>query len=80
MPVAASHVPTSWHWVLAVQVTGLPPTHEPAWQLSVLVHSLPSLHEVPSGLAGFEQVPLAELQVPAWWHWSEAVHTTGLPP
>jgi hypothetical protein len=48
--------------------------------VSVCVHALPSLHALPSGLAGFEQVPVAGLQVPALWHWSCAVHTTGLLP
>src|SRR5437867_577282 len=33
-PVDASHVPASWHWSCAVQITGLPPTHVPLWQVS----------------------------------------------
>jgi hypothetical protein len=43
------------------------------------LQALPSLHGVPSGLAGFEQTPVAGSQTPASWHWSEAVHTTGAP-
>jgi hypothetical protein len=39
--------------------------HEPAWHVSVCVHALPSLHEAPSLLFGFEHVPVAGLQVPA---------------
>jgi len=40
----------------------------PAWHESVSVQRLPSLQDVPSAFAGFEQVPLAGLQVPAVWH------------
>jgi hypothetical protein len=29
--------------------------------------------------AGFEHWPVAELQVPALWHWSDAVQTFGVP-
>src|SRR5262245_7751675 len=55
------------------------PTHIPPVQRSGCVHSLPSLQVVPSGLAGFEQMPVAGLQTPAMWHWSLAVHTTPVP-
>jgi hypothetical protein len=40
----------------------------PAWQVSVWVQALPSLHEVPSVFAGFEHTPVALLHVPAVWH------------
>src|SRR2546421_257729 len=43
-PVPGLHVPATWHWSLAVQVTGLLPVHVPLWQVSVWVHALPSLH------------------------------------
>jgi hypothetical protein len=43
------------------------------------VQASPSLQVVPSALAGLEQAPRAESQVPGSWHWSSAVHTTGLP-
>src|SRR5207247_10430537 len=56
------------------------PTQMPASQASVRVQALPSSQPVPSGLAGLLQTPDAGLQVPAVWHWSEAVHTTGLAP
>src|SRR5947208_497321 len=56
------------------------PTQMPASQASVCVHALPSSQLVPSGLAGLLQAPVAGLQVPAVWHWSEAVHTTRLAP
>jgi hypothetical protein len=64
VPLAVSHVPTSWHWSLAVQTTGFPPEHAPAWHVSVRVQALPSLHVVPSGFVGFEQVPEPVLHVP----------------
>lgn len=79
-PFAGLHTPTSWHWLLAVQTTGLPPTQAPLWHMSVRVQALLSLQAVPSLLGGFEQSPEAALQVPALWHWSSAAHTTGLPP
>jgi hypothetical protein len=47
VPVVGLHVPTVWHWSDAVQVTGFDPTQAPAWQVSVCVHALPSLHAVP---------------------------------
>ena len=43
------------------------------------MHGFASLHVVPSGAFGFEQTPVAGLQVPATWQASLAVHTTGLP-
>jgi len=38
------------------------------------------LHGVLFGLGGFEQTPVLVLQAPASWHWSSAVHVTGLAP
>jgi len=63
-----------------VQVFGFPPVQTPAWQVSVCVQALPSLQPVPFATIGFEHMPVAESHVPAMWHWSDAVHTTGLPP
>jgi len=80
VPLAVLHIPTSWHWSLAVHTTGLPPVQLPVWQVSVRVQALPSLQVVPSTLFGFEQAPVDVSQVPARWHWSLAVHTTGLLP
>src|SRR5207245_304041 len=40
--------------------------------------ALPSLHGAPLGLGGLLQMPVAGLQAPAVWHWSAAVHTTGV--
>ena len=48
--------------------------------MSVCVHALPSLQVVPFGKAGFEHAPVAVLQVPAAWHWSAALQTTGFVP
>jgi hypothetical protein len=79
-PVDVLHVPALWHWSCATQVTGLPPAQLPDWQVSVCVHASPSLHAVPSLLAGFEQTPVDVLHVPVLWHWSCATHVTGLPP
>jgi hypothetical protein len=58
----------------------LAPVHVPFWHVSVCVHALPSLHAVPFVAAGFEQAPVLGLQAPATWHWSLAVHVTGLAP
>ena len=52
----------------------------PDWHVSVWVHALPSLQAVPLAAFGFEQTPVDVLQVPATWHWSEAVQTTGFEP
>jgi hypothetical protein len=48
-----------------VQVTGLAPVQMPAWQVSDCVQESPSVHDVPFGALGFEQVPVAGLHVPA---------------
>ena len=44
------------------------------------MHALASLHPTPSGLAGFEHVPVVGLQMPASWHWFSAVQVTGFAP
>jgi hypothetical protein len=54
--------------------------HVPAWQLSLCVQALPSLQLVPFGAAGLEHAPVVESHAPATWHWSLAVHVTGLLP
>src|SRR5438034_3914989 len=76
-PVAVLQVPATWHWSSALQVTGLEPVQVPFWHVSVCVQASPSSHAVPLELAGSEHAPVAGLQVPAGWHWSEAVQTTG---
>src|SRR5262249_20736695 len=64
----------------AVQFTGLAPVHAPAWQVSVCVHALLSLHALPLGLLGLLHTPVVGLHTPGSWHWSCAVQFTGLPP
>jgi hypothetical protein len=59
---------------------GLEPMHTPPSQASVWVQPLPSLHDVPSAFAGWEQAPVAGSHVPGVWHWSGAVQTMGLAP
>src|SRR5262245_42912381 len=59
---------------------GLLPVHTPPWQESLCVQALLSLQPVPLAFGGFEHTPVAESQVPATWHWSDGVHTTGLLP
>ncbi len=79
-PVAVLQVPAVWHWSEAVQTTGLAPVQVPLWQVSVWVQALPSLHAVPLLAFGLEHWPVAVSQVPATWHWSSAVQTTGFEP
>src|SRR5207244_264366 len=79
-PDAGLQAPTAWHWSAAVHMTGLAPTQAPAAQASVCVQALPSSHGAPLSLAGLLQTPDAGLQAPAVWHWSAAVHVTGLAP
>src|SRR6478735_5205820 len=78
-PVAGSHEPGRRQELSGGQTTGLPPTHTPAWQVSVWVQALPSLQAVPSVLSGLEHWPVAESQTPATWHWSSAVQMTDVP-
>ena len=78
-PDVVSQVPTLWHWSSAVQVTVLAGVQVPVWQVSPVVQALPSVHVVPLAFDGFEQVPLKVSQMPASWHWSEAVQTTAVP-
>src|SRR5438067_1501905 len=71
-PACGSQV--SWvHTTPSSQSSGVPFTHSPV----VGSQASPSSHAVPLELAGSEHAPVAGLQVPAVWHWSEAVQTTG---
>src|SRR2546427_279525 len=79
-PVAVLQVPATWHWSEAVQTTGLLPVQSPLWQVSVCGQAVASGQGVAFGGGGFEQEPVAGLQVPAVWHWWEAGQTTGLAP
>src|SRR5438552_3558169 len=79
-PEAGLQTPAVWHWLAAVHTTGLAPTQAPAAQVSVRVQALPSSHGAPLCWAGLLQAPVVGSQVPAVWHWSAAVHTTGFAP
>ena len=79
-PVEASQVPATWHWSCAEQMMGFPPMHAPPWHVSVWVHASESSQVEESFFAGFEHVPVELSHVPATWHWSCAVQTTGFPP
>jgi hypothetical protein len=78
-PVVGSQVPAVWHWVAGAHTTGVP-AHAPLVHTSFVSQGFPSLQDVPSGATGFEHMPVAGLHVPATWHGSIAVHTTGVPP
>ena len=67
-PVVGLQVPATWQASDAVQTTAAPGTQVPAWQVSFWVQRLPSLHAAPSAFAGFEQIPVVGLHVPASWH------------
>jgi hypothetical protein len=79
VPVLGLHVPAPWHWSDAAHVRAVP-AQAPLVHTSPVVHALPSLHVVPFAAVGFEHAPVLGLQVPATWHWSEAVQVTGLDP
>src|SRR6185436_11430170 len=73
-PVEGSQTPVTWH--CATSGSGLlsagrqafwVPTHTPAWQVSLMVQSRPSLQEVPVS-GGSEQMPVVVEMVPAAWH------------
>src|SRR5947208_163825 len=79
-PDAGLQAPARWEGRGVGHARGLAPTPAPAGQVSVCVQALPSSHGAPLSLAGLLQAPVAGLQTPAVWHWSAAVHTTGLAP
>lgn len=54
--------------------------HVPDWHVSLVVQALASLHAAPFALLGFEHTPVTVSQTPGTWHWSAAMHVTGLPP
>src|SRR5437867_86357 len=79
MPVVGSQTPATWHGSEALQTPGLPPWHAPFWQVSDCVQRSWSLHGAPSALMGLEHIPVVGSHVPASWHGSEGVQTTGVP-
>ena len=58
-PVVGSHVPASWHSSRGVHVTEVPAQDPSAWQTSLVVQALPSLHGAPT-LIVVPQAPLGE--------------------
>jgi hypothetical protein len=80
VPVVGSQAPATWQASLAVHVTGLLPVHVPLWHAYARLHLLVPVQTVPFATAGFEQVPVVGLHVPATWHGSLAVQVTGLLP
>jgi len=63
-----------------LQTLGLDPVHTPDWQALAPVQAFWSLQAVPFDFAGLEHAPVVVLQVPALWHWSEAVQVLGFVP
>jgi hypothetical protein len=68
------------HGLSLAHVSDTPPVQTPSWHESPVVQALPSLHDVPFGLLGLEQRPVAGSQTPASWQSSRAPQTTGFPP
>src|SRR2546428_464297 len=69
-----------WHLLASMIRPPSGSTHFPYATPFVSVQALASLQGVPLGLAGLLQAPDAGLQTPAVWHWSAAVHVTGVAP
>ena len=78
IPVVVLQVPATWQASLGAHTTVSGPIHAALWQVPVGVQA--SVHAVPSGAAGFEQIPVAGSHVPVSWHASLAVQTTGFEP
>jgi hypothetical protein len=65
-PLVGSQVPATWHWSLAVQVTGFEPVQVPVWHAYRWLHLSVPVQPVPSGTTVCaEHVPVEGLQVPA---------------
>jgi len=59
-PVVGSHIPTSWHWSLALHVTGVPAWQAPLpLQVSSPLQRSPSLHGVPGATFACVHAPFA---------------------
>jgi hypothetical protein len=65
IPVVGSQLPALWHVSDAVHTTGFEPTQVPAWHVFVCMQRLLPAHAAPSGLFGFEHLPVVGSQVPA---------------
>ena len=71
--------PPSWHWSEAGQTVAVEPAQAPAWQVSPVVHMLPSLQTEPFVLGGLEHMPVPGSHTPTSWHWDMAVQVTAGP-
>src|SRR3989442_933192 len=84
VPVAGSHVPATWHWSRAVQVTGsLGPQQPPFWEAVWVEAALPTAAARPAAVVGVEAVPVAGHHLPArgrWWGGGQVVRVSGLLP
>ena len=69
-PSSGCTCPPTWHWSLAVHVTGSSPCTCPSGTRRSACRRSRRCTSSRSGLAGFEQAPLVGLHVPATWHWS----------
>ena len=63
-PFAGLEVPGSWHWSSGVQTTGVPLVQTPLWQVSIVVHALPSLQGMPSDGPAQGAVALSAMTMP----------------
>jgi hypothetical protein len=80
-PVLVLHVPAVWQVAGVGHTTGFEPVQAPLWHVSVCVHALLSLHDVPfAAFVGDEHVPVDGWHVPATLHVAAAGHTTGFEP
>ena len=80
-PVEVLHVPAVWHSAGVGHTTGFDPVQVPLWHVSVCVHALPSLHDVPFvAFVAAEHVPVDGWHVPATLHVAAAGHVTGFDP
>lgn len=78
-PVTGLHVPGTWHWLLAVQTSGVP-AQVPVVHTSFSVQAFPSLQLTPLGLSGLSHNPVRKLHVPGSWQLLKASQITGLVP
>jgi len=79
VPLLMLQVAIMWHSSGVGQTTPPAPVQMPAWQVSVVVQALLSLHALPSVANGLLQVPVDRSHVPAAWQMSDAVQTTAAP-
>jgi hypothetical protein len=79
VPVPVLQVAITWHSSGVGHTTAVPLVQVPAWQVSLVVHMLPSLQLVPLAASGLVHAPVVGSQTPATWQASSAVQTTVVP-